>query len=64
MKLSIRIVKDEKGHYRAMCTSLPGCVIDADSRRDAYAKMQDAVRGYIASVSNCAPRGEVRLVEH
>jgi len=64
MKLSIRIVKDEKGQYRATCKSLPGCVINADSRRDVYAKMQDAIRGYIASVGNCAPNNEVRLVEH
>ena len=64
MKLSIRIVKNDSGGYTALCSSLPGCVTRAGSEKEAYAKMQDAVRGYIAAVGNCTPTCELRLLDN
>jgi predicted RNase H-like HicB family nuclease len=62
MKLSIRIVQDDQGGYLAICPSLPGCMSRANSREKAKEKLYEAIRGYIASVSNCSPESVVHEV--
>lgn len=63
MKLCIRIMKNEKGDYTAVCSSLPGCVTTGHTREEAREKLDDAIRGYIAAISNCAAPQELEVVE-
>lgn len=63
MKLCIRIMKNEKGEYTAVCSSLPGCVTTGQTRDEARQKLDEAIRGYIAAISNCAPPKELEVVE-
>ena len=55
MKLCIRISKSEHGDYVATCPSLPGCLTRGRSHDEAWANMGDAIRGYLASVSDFVP---------
>ncbi|HDZ19844.1 hypothetical protein LCGC14_0321340 [marine sediment metagenome] len=55
MKVCIRIVKNEQGGYTAICASLPGCVSTGQTPEDAREKLNVAIRGYLAAVSNCCP---------
>jgi len=55
MKLCIRIVENERGGFTALCPSLPGCRCSGDTREQARQKLDEAIRGYIASVSNFIP---------
>jgi predicted RNase H-like HicB family nuclease len=50
MKISVRIVKSERGDYVATCPSLPGCTTRGQTPDQARQCMGDAVRGYLASV--------------
>ena len=64
MKLFIRIVRDENGEYLGICPSLPGCVSRAQTRQQAQRKLDEAIRGYIAAVSNFVPESlEHEVVE-
>ena len=64
MKLSVRIVTNERGGYTAVCPSLPGCISRGSTREEARAKHDEAIRGYIAAVSNFVPETVVQeLVE-
>ena len=58
MEVVIRITRDERG-YRASCPALPGCSIRAQSQQEAQKKIDQAVRGYIASL-----HAEVPLTGH
>ena len=60
MKLCIRIVRDENGEYLGVCPSLPGCISRGRTREQAQRKLDEAIRGYIAAVSNFVPES----VEH
>ena len=50
MKVSVRIVKSERGDYVATCLSLPGCITRGQTPDQARQSMGDAVQGYLASV--------------
>ncbi len=63
MKLSIRIVHNEKGDFTALCTSLPGCVSRGRTRGEAKERLEEAIRGYIAAVSNFVPERLTEVVE-
>ena len=63
MKLCIRIMKNEKGDYTAVCSSLPGCVTTGHTREEAREKLDEAIRGYIAAISNCPIPQELEVVE-
>ncbi len=55
MKLSVRIVADEKGGYTAICPTLPGCMSRGSTRQEARDKLDEAIRGYFAAVNNFVP---------
>ena len=62
MKLSIQIREDPNGGYVAVCPSLPGCISRGPTRALAREKLDEAICGYVASVSNFVPEnllGEV-----
>ncbi len=52
MKLRWRIVieQDEDGVFVAECPSLPGCISQGKTRKEALANIQDAIEGYLASL--------------
>jgi predicted RNase H-like HicB family nuclease len=44
------IEQDEDGVYVVECPTLPGCVSQGNTRADALANIQDAIRGYLESL--------------
>jgi len=62
MKVCIRILQDDRGGYMAVCPSLPGCMSRGETREQAREKLNEAIRGYIAAVSNCVPETVVHEV--
>ncbi len=55
MKLRIRILQDEQGRYRADCPMLPGCMGQGATPQQAEEKLDEAIRGYFAAMSNFVP---------
>lgn len=62
MKLCVRIVQDKRGGFVALCPSLPGCVSRGGTAEDARKRLDDAIRGYLAAVSNFVPENLVEEV--
>jgi len=62
MKLCIVIMPDKRRGYTAMCPSLPGCVSRGRTREEAQRRLDGAIRGYIAAVSNFVPENLVQEV--
>ena len=50
MKVRILIEQDEDGIFVAECPSLPGCVSQGKTRREAVENIRDAIRGYLESL--------------
>jgi predicted RNase H-like HicB family nuclease len=50
MKYRIIIEQDEDGVFVAECPSLPGCISQGKTRKEALDNIQDAIRGYIESL--------------
>ncbi|MDG6997079.1 MAG: type II toxin-antitoxin system HicB family antitoxin [Nitrososphaerota archaeon] len=50
MKYRVLINQDEDGMYVATCPSLPGCISQGKTRKEAVANIKDAIDGYIASL--------------
>jgi len=50
MKYRILIEQDEDGVFVAECPSLPGCISQGKTRKEAIDNIQDAIRGYIESL--------------
>jgi predicted RNase H-like HicB family nuclease len=55
MKLCIRVKKSVTGEYVAQCPSLPGCISRGSSPTEAQKRLDEAIRGYIAAVSDFVP---------
>ncbi len=55
MKLCVRIIEDARGRFTALCPSLPGCISSGKTREEACRKLDEAICGYIAAVSNFVP---------
>jgi antitoxin HicB len=50
MKYRVLIEQDEDNMFIAECPSLPGCVSQGKTRKDALKNIEDAIRGYIESL--------------
>ena len=50
MKYRITIEEDEDGAFVAECPSLPGCISQGKTRKEAVHNIQDAMRGYLESL--------------
>jgi len=50
MRYRILIEQDEDGMFVAECPSLPGCISQGKSRREALQNIGDAIRGYLESL--------------
>ena len=64
MRLSVRIRQNERGRYIASCPSLPGCVSSGLTVQQAKENLEEAIRGYLASMSNFIPTDIERCVEY
>ena len=64
MRLYVRIRRNERGGYTAACPSLPGCVSTGHTEQQAKLKLEEAVRGYLASVSNFVPPQIDKVLEY
>ncbi len=66
MKFPITLEEDEDGFIVAECPVLPGCLSQGKTRDEALANIQEAIRGYIASLRKHGqpiPRTELTEVE-
>ena len=52
MKFRVLIERDEDGVFVAQVPSLPGCVSQGQTRADAVANIQEAIAGYLESLSD------------
>ena len=50
MKFRAMIEEDEDGMFVAECPSLPGCISQGKTRKEALHNLQDAVSGYLTSL--------------
>lgn len=60
MKLAVKIGKNEHGGFTAVCTSLPGCYTRGTTVEEARARLDEAIRGYIASLNNFLPENVMK----
>jgi predicted RNase H-like HicB family nuclease len=51
MKYRIILEQDEDGIYTAICPALPGCISQGKTRSEALVNIQDAMEGYVASLT-------------
>jgi len=50
MKLRVLIKQDEDGMYVVECPSLPGCISQGKTRKEAVKSIHDAIEGYLESL--------------
>jgi len=50
MKYRVLIEEDEDGIFIVECPSLPGCISQGRSRKEALENIQDAIKGYLESL--------------
>ena len=50
MRYRILIEQDEDGIFVVECPSLPGCISQGKTRKEALENIQDAIKGYIESL--------------
>ena len=50
MKYRVLIEQDEDSMYIAECPSLPGCISQGKTRKEALLNIQDAIKGYLESL--------------
>ena len=66
MKFVVTLEEDEDGFIVAECPSLPGCVSQGKTREEALANIEEAIKGYIASLhkhGEAIPSTEVATVK-
>ena len=50
MKYRVIVWQDEGGMFVAECPTLPGCLSQGKTRKEALANIKDAIKGYIQSL--------------
>jgi len=50
MKLRIIIEQDEDGMFISECPTLPGCISQGKTRKEALDNIKDAIQGYLESL--------------
>jgi predicted RNase H-like HicB family nuclease len=50
MRYRVLIEQDEDGVFVAECPSLPGCISQGKTRKEAIENIQDAIHGYLESL--------------
>ena len=54
MKLRVVLEPSDEGGYTAIVPALPGCISEGDTRDDALANIQEAIRLYLEPVDDDA----------
>jgi predicted RNase H-like HicB family nuclease len=62
-QLIVRIVANEHGGYTGVCPNLPGCMSRGATADEARRKLEEAITGYFAAVTNFVPEDPHRLFE-
>lgn len=52
MKLRVILEKSEEGGYTAYVPSLPGCISEGDTRREALQNIREAIELYLEPVED------------
>ncbi len=66
MKFPIVLTPGEDGFVVVVCPTLPGCFSQGRTREEALENIDEAIRGYIASLRKHGepiPQGEVEQIE-
>lgn len=50
MKYRVIVEEDEDGIFVAECPTLPGCISQGKTRKEALTNIKDAIKGYIQSL--------------
>lgn len=50
MKYRVIIEEDEDGMFMAECPTLPGCISQGKTRKEALNNVKDAIKGYLESL--------------
>ena len=50
MKFRVVVKQDEEGTFVVTVPSLPGCISEGITRKEALVNIQDAIEGYLASL--------------
>jgi len=50
MRFRILIEQDEDGVFVVECPSLPGCISQGKTRKEALENIQEAIKGYLESL--------------
>ena len=50
MKYRVIIEEDEDGMFVAECPTLPGCISQGKTRKEALTNIKDAIKGYLQSL--------------
>ena len=64
MKLYVKIWRNDSGEYVAACPSLPGCITTGRTSEEAKERLEDAIRGYLASVNKFVPARLHEMLEY
>ena len=46
----VLVYSGEDGYFVAECPSLPGCISQGETRKQAVANIKEAIQGYIAAL--------------
>jgi len=50
MKYRVIVEEDQDGMFVAECPTLPGCLSQGKTRKEALRNIKDAIKGYLASL--------------
>ena len=50
MKYRVIVEQDEDGMFVAECPTLPGCISQGATRKEALKNIKDAIKGYLESL--------------
>ena len=57
-------VRKRQDDYQAVCANLPGCVGYGYTEDQARRRLQEAIRGYLASITNFVPNQISEVTEY
>ena len=63
MQLAIKVTGSVDQGFRAWCPALPGCHVCAQSKDQAWERIQEAVQGYLSSLDVALPRELGRIFQ-
>ncbi|OFV96459.1 MAG: hypothetical protein A3H28_05500 [Acidobacteria bacterium RIFCSPLOWO2_02_FULL_61_28] len=62
MKYKVRLEQSEEG-FSVSCPALPGCWSQGETEQEALENIQDAIREYLAAITESLQDADVREIE-